>query len=178
MTHQFKIPLKYYLLALVLLVHLNSFCMFVVQELSESKSDIYFFTIRERSWVSDFERVASPIFDSSCSPKGALAYNYIFDMQEENPIVTNSTYAKVTDVPKTHLQNLLGDAAYQELNSAIASKEDYLNLVQTLRKIRNTAFNTMQNGVVFNNEDKARYTVLNNVTAALLSSDLSNLIYE
>lgn len=173
-----KILQKWYLHLVVFLLGLISFCMFVVQELSEKQSDIYFFTIRERSWVSDFERVASPIFDSSCSPKGALAYNLISDMQERNTIVTNSAYANVTATQNNKLQNLLGESSFKALTDALATETDFLNLLQVLRKMRTTSFNVIQKGVALTQEDKQKYHVLNNVTAALMASDLSNQIFE
>tara|TARA_R110001632_G_scaffold137804_2_gene253416 strand:+ start:6457 stop:6942 length:486 start_codon:yes stop_codon:yes gene_type:complete len=109
---------KWYCFKAVVMVVLISFCMFVVQELSEKQSDTNFFTIRERSWVSDFERVASPIFDSSCNPKGALAYNFIFDMQEENQIVTIGAFAGVTQLQQILVNNFVN----------LQDKDDFLAL--------------------------------------------------
>lgn len=97
--------------------------MFVSQEQLRSNPKLHFFTIREHLRVSYPEMDASPVLDCSCNPKGALAYKYFFDMQEENEFVTGTTCVQVTPAQQKLLELLTPSNAEDYLNSLTAIHE-------------------------------------------------------
>lgn len=78
--------------------------MFVEQERFRRNPKSILFTIRNRPlWVSNSERIASPILDRSCSPTAGVPHTKLFDMQEGKNFVTKDAEC----VPVTPAQKAL-----------------------------------------------------------------------
>ncbi len=118
--------------------------MFVNDRTIEEKSKINLFTIRNRPlWVSNSERLASPILDRSVSPKASgSAYKKLFDMTEERNFVPEDRITVTVTPAQLKLLELLdhtnaADFAHHvkevhELGTYFVTSKDLVNLSASL----------------------------------------------
>lgn len=76
--------------------------MFVSQQQFKRNLKLYF-NDKSLPTGNSTERLYTSILDCCCNPKGKLAYNNIFKMQQKNDFVSDSNNTKLTFVQKNQI---------------------------------------------------------------------------
>ena len=77
--------------------------MFTSHKQLRTQSETTFFNDKTMPTGSMSERLTLPVLDCLCSPKGVVAYKYIFLMHKEKEFVTGTTCVQVTPAQKALL---------------------------------------------------------------------------
>ena len=158
-----KIQQRWYCSKITLLVVLFSFCIFVVQSrLRRNPKTIFFHDKKSPSKVDKSERLVYPFLERDCKPKvGDFAYNYIFDMQSENTIVTASEHANVAPIQQILVNN------HFNLKNSLDFFKCYMSLLPYF-KTRTDAFGYLNN-IAFKRHNSFSFLNYNSLINSLIA---------